>query len=301
LRPDGATIDIGARDQHRIAATRMFSRPDSSMLDVGARDGYRIPGSGIRTGGSRLSKVFARLTSAALALTLSLGAAQAVVGGRTETGPLARTSVMVLSSRGGVCTGVVIAPDVVLTAAHCVTAADAFRVHFRDPDGEPVMIEPIARALHPGFDPKAIAARRRSIDLALLRIPDALPERFESAVLSSAAPPRDAEITVGGYGLAREGAPKSMGTFRSAPLRAAEPFGPSRILVWAEGSTGTGACQGDSGGPLFLDGRVFAVTSWSEGAGRAHCGARTQGILLGPQRDWIDGVLKRWERQANWN
>jgi hypothetical protein len=211
-----------------------------------------------------VSKAFARQASAALALIVSLalspGAAKAVVGGRTDTGPLARSSVMVLSSRGGVCTGVVIARDVVLTAAHCVTAADAFRVHFRDPSGEPVMIEPVARALHPGFDPKAIAARRRSIDLALLRVPDALPERFESAALSPAAPPRDSEITVGGYGLAREGAPKSMGTFRIAPLRAVEPFGPSRFLIWAEGPTGTGACQGDSGGPLFLDGLVFAVT-----------------------------------------
>jgi hypothetical protein len=247
-----------------------------------------------------VTKALVRLASAALALILPLGAAKAVVGGRTETGPLARSSVMVLSSRGGVCTGVVIAPDVVLTAAHCVTAADAFRVHFRNETGEPVMIEPIARALHPGFDPKAIAARRRSIDLALLRVPDDLPERYASAALSPAAPPRDAEVTVGGYGLAREGAPKSMGTFRTALLRAVEPFGPSRILIWAEGSAGTGACQGDSGGPLALDGLVFAVTSWSEGAGRAHCGARTQGILIGPQRDWIDGVLKRWERQASW-
>ena len=246
-------------------------------------------------------KAFARLAPAALMLVLSHGAGKAVVGGRTDTGPLARSSVMVLSSRGGVCTGVVVAPDVVLTAAHCVTAADAFRVHFRDQTGEPVMIEPFAKALHPGFDPKAIAARRRSIDLALLRVPDALPERFASAALSPAAPPRDAEVTVGGYGLAREGEPKSMGTFRIAPLKAVEPFGPSRILVWAEGSTGTGACQGDSGGPLFIEGQVFAVTSWSEGAGRAQCGARTQGILLGPQREWIDAVLKRWDRGARWN
>jgi hypothetical protein len=247
-----------------------------------------------------VKKTFARLAPAALALALSHGAAQAVVGGRTETGPLARAGVMVLSSRGGVCTGVVVAPDVILTAAHCVTDADAFRVHFRDPGGEPVMIEPVARMLHPGFDPKAIAARRRSIDLALLRVADPLPARFAAATLDAAPPAKGAELTVGGYGLAREGEPKSMGTFRIAALRAVEPFGPARILVWAEGAAGTGACQGDSGGPLFREGAVLAVTSWSEGVGRAHCGARTQGILLGPQRDWIDGVLKSWNRGARW-
>ena len=38
--------------------------------------------------------------------------------------PCRAQSVMVLSSNGGVCSAVVLAPDVVLTAAHCVTGAD---------------------------------------------------------------------------------------------------------------------------------------------------------------------------------
>ena len=48
-------------------------------------------------------------------------AALAVVGGTEDQGPLSRTTVMVLNSGGGVRSAIVVAPDVVLTAAHCAT------------------------------------------------------------------------------------------------------------------------------------------------------------------------------------
>jgi hypothetical protein len=176
-------------------------------------------------------------------------------------------------------------------------------VHFRDEAGQPVMIEPAAKAVHPGYDPKAIEARRRSIDLALLRVAEPLPSRFQAATLASEKPARETSLLVGGYGVAREGEARSTGTFRTASIRAVEPYGESRILLWAEGS-GAGACQGDSGGPMAADGAVVAVTSWSTGAkGRERdrgCGGLTQGILVGPQRDWIDRTLSAWGRRAVW-
>lgn len=235
-----------------------------------------------------------------LALGLLGGPARAIVGGAEDKGALAQSTVMVLSSKGGVCSAVVVDRDVVLTAAHCVTGADAFRVHYRDESGEPVLITPAARAVHPGYDARAVEKRRRSIDLALLRVPSPLPGRFLDAALSASAPAKAAEILVGGYGLAREGDPRSTGTFRTAPLRVVEPFGPSQILLWAEGHAGTGACQGDSGGPLALGSSVVAITTWSRGSGQSRCGSLTQGALLGPQRDWLDRTLQQWGRAARW-
>ena len=143
---------------------------------------------------------------------------------------------MVLSSNGGVCSAVVLAPDVVLTAAHCVTGAAEHRVHFRDEAGEPVLIVPAAKAVHPGYNAKAIETRQRSIDLALVRIPErpARPVRAgdaerregrrEHARRPSAATACPARAT-----------PKTTGTFRTASLKAVEPYGPSRILLWARG------------------------------------------------------------------
>lgn len=242
-----------------------------------------------------------RLITLSLAASLIATGAQAIVGGAEDQGPLARQSVMVLSSNGGVCSAVVVARDVVLTAAHCVTGADEHRVHFREETGEPVLIAPAAKAVHPGYNPKAIENRQRSIDLALVRIPEALPERFERATLTGAKPGKDGSITVGGYGLAREGDHKSTGTFRTAPLTVTEPYGPSKILLWSQGTGAMGACQGDSGGPMASGAAVAAITSWSSPARGQACGGITQGILLGPQREWIDRTLKGWNRAALWD
>jgi Trypsin len=237
---------------------------------------------------------------AAAALFLWSTPAPAIVGGSEHAGPLARATVMVLSSNGGMCSAVVVASDVVLTAAHCATGAEEHRVHYRDETGRPVLIAPEARAVHPGYDAKAVETRRRSIDLALLRLPGPLPARFEPGGLTGTKPSRDAALTVGGYGVALEGDARSTGTFRAASVRAVEPYGESSILLWAR-ADGAGACQGDSGGPITGGGAIAAVTSWSTGVKGRGCGGLTQGILLGPQRDWIDRTLQGWGRAARWH
>jgi hypothetical protein len=229
--------------------------------------------------------------------------APAVVGGRDSDGPLARSTVMVLSSRGGVCSGIVLTPEVVLTAAHCLKGASEHRVHFRGATGDPVLIAPAAQLAHPGYDAGAVAGRRRSIDLALLRLPEPLPARFSPATLSGAVPPKGAMVTLGGYGVLREGEAKSTGAFREAALAAVEPYGPGRVLLWLADPAGggAGACLGDSGGPMAgPDFAIVAVTSWAKGGGRRACGEVSQGILLGPQRAWIDGVLGSWNARAAW-
>lgn len=229
----------------------------------------------------------------AAALSLAGGPGRAIVGGAEAP---AGGAVMVLSAKGGVCTGVVLSPDTVLTAGHCAADAVDHRVHFRDAEGAPVLVEVAARAVHPGYDAGAAKARRRSIDLALLRTATPLPARFAPVTLS-AAPARAGEIlTLSGYGAAKPGDPRSTGTYRGLGLPVIEPHGPSRILVWLKGGAG-GACQGDSGGPIAgPDGAVLAVAAWVGGA----CGGLTQGVLVGPQRGWIDGTLGGWGRSVRW-
>lgn len=219
--------------------------------------------------------------------------ARAIVGGADLP---AGGAVMVLSSKGGVCTGVVLTDDTVLTAGHCAADAPELRVHFRDAAGAPVLVEVAGRAVHPGYDAGAAAARRRSIDLALLRTATPLPPRFAPVTLGAASPKAGETLTLSGYGAARPGDPRSTGTHRSIDLPVIEPYGPSRILVWLKGAGG-GACQGDSGGPIAgPDGAVRALAAWVGGA----CGGLTQGVLIGPQHGWIDRVLEGWGRSARW-
>jgi hypothetical protein len=240
------------------------------------------------------------LAGVAASAAVGAGPAGAIVGGQAG-GPLDDAAVMVLHDRGGICTGIVVAPDVVLTAAHCLPGGAKFRVHYRE-QGEAVMLEPAAIVRHPQFRANAVQERTRTIDLALLRLAQPLPARFGVAPLTTAGTGgAGSGVTVAGFGLGREGDGTSTGTWRSARLAVVEPYGPSRILLWARGSGGIGACGGDSGGPM-LDGSqsVVAVTTWSTGAGGRRCGDLTQGTLIGPQRGWIDATMGRWQRQANW-
>jgi secreted trypsin-like serine protease len=253
-----------------------------------------------RTKGCKLLQALALGVLASAGPWAGAGPALAIIGGQPG-GPLNSAAVMVLHDRGGICTGIVVAPDVVLTAAHCLPAGAKFRVHYRE-QGEAVMLEPQAIVRHPQFRANAVQERTRSIDLALLRLAAPLPARFSVAALANAGTDgAGSAVTVAGFGLGREGDGTSTGTWRSARLAVVEPYGPSRILLWARGSAGTGACGGDSGGPM-LDGSqtVVAVTTWSTGGAGRRCGDLTQGTLIAPQRGWVDATMARWQRQASW-
>jgi hypothetical protein len=241
----------------------------------------------------------------AFAVRLLAAAPAAALVGPTEDDPsFASHLVMVLNrgvDRAGFCTGVVIAPRVVLTAAHCVVSTDNMRVYYRAPGGAPILREIAATAVHPLFHPDAPAKRIVSIDLALVETRQPLDERFSPAPLDDKGVVAVGEaLKIFGYGVAEEGDGKTGGALRAAKLTVRAPQ--SSILLWAEDPDhgGAGACTGDSGGPIVStkSGRVVAITAWSAGAGHGRrCGALTQGPLVAPQSGWIDSVLKRWGDQ----
>ena len=230
----------------------------------------------------------------------SLGPVAAVVGSSQPGGPLADSVLMVLNHSGreaGFCTGVVLAPTVVMTAAHCVPPGADVRVHLPAPGGSPVLLPVTDVERHPGYRPDAIRTRQRSIDIALIRLRDPLPQRFVPATLSGSGATTPGErFTLSGYGVGREGDASSSGQLRSTDLAARLPV--SSLLLWAEDPArrGAGACTGDSGGPLTRLGetRVVALAVWSSGSRRRQCGDLTQALWLAPETGWIGTVMQGW-------
>ena len=226
--------------------------------------------------------------------------ARAIVGTARDGAPFADRIVMVLT-RGGegssFCSGIVLAPRIVLTAAHCLRAAADMVVHYHDENGQPVLVVVAATAAHPMYRADAIKRRVVSIDVGLVETATPLPASFRAAALAEGDAPAVGEaITVAGYGIGREGVAKSGGTLRAAALRVREPA--SNILLWAADpdESGAGACSGDSGAPIFAaDGKtVAAIVAWTSGPKGHKCGDVTQGPLLAPLRGWIDETIARW-------
>ncbi len=233
------------------------------------------------------------------AIFLSSMQAHALVGPSKSGDAFSPYVVMVLKrtqSRAGFCSGVVVARDVVLTAAHCVTGAADIRI-LPSSGGQTDLLEVATVQTHPEFRPNAPRTRERSIDLALVRMKSPLPPQL------SAAPRHNGEtITIGtrfriaGFGIAVEGNERSAGKLREGELAARAPL--SSILLWANDPSGKGfgACTGDSGGPVFANdsATLVAITAWASGSGKRQCGLLTQATLVAPQAKWIDRVLATW-------
>ena len=224
--------------------------------------------------------------------------AAAIVGPTVDASPFSDEVVMLLT-RGpegsGFCTGAVLAPNVVLTAAHCIRPAADMLVHYRDESGASVIVEVAATAIQSGYRADAAAKRARSIDVALVRTKSPLPARFRAVEIADGPAPAPGDgVTAVGFGLTVERKPATGGALRAAHLAVREPR--SAVLLWLAGAEGAGgACSGDSGGPIFApDGRLVAVVAWTEGASGAKCGVLTQGVLVGPLVDWIAVIRARW-------
>ena len=245
------------------------------------------------------------LVLAIILSVLCLRGATAMVGGAPTADPtIARHVVLIVGSGGTFCSGVAIARDLVLTAAHCTQPGADYKLMELDAAHQPTLRDVAQIARHPQFDLKTLLGHRATADLTLLKLAAPLGQKFVAAPLAT---PQTAAVgdafTVAGFGVAVRGDGRSGGTVRAASLVATGQPGTLQIRLYdrdAQGErAGLGACTGDSGAPVFVDqnGRlaVAGVVSWSTGPKlAAGCGGLTGVTPLTLYRDWILQTAKAW-------
>jgi trypsin len=225
--------------------------------------------------------------------------AHGLVGGAQEIAdPKSQPEVMFVGSRGSFCSGVIVAPDLVLTAAHCVLAGADYKLVELDAEKKPIVKDTLAMAHHPQFNLKTLLAHRATADVALLKLAE--PRSVAPTML---LPPRPRVATgerfvVRGYGTAiqNDHEAKTAATLRTATLVATGQPGNLQLRLLdprtAGARDGLGACTGDSGAPVYQDSAgaraVYGVVSWSTGPnGEGGCGGLTGVTPLDLYRGWL--------------
>src|ERR1700675_3664889 len=94
-------------------------------------------------------------------LLLVASPAYAIVGGGApSTEGVGRSVVTIVGSRGNFCTGALIAPKLVLTAAHCVQPGADYKIVEYGADKPPQLQDVRTVAVHPTFNMQAMLAHR---------------------------------------------------------------------------------------------------------------------------------------------
>jgi hypothetical protein len=203
-----------------------------------------------------------------------------------------------------VCTGTLIAPDVVLTAGHCVSPAGSMRVDITGEDATTTLRSfGVRTALaHPAYNPEGNNGDRLSNDIGLLVLAEEVPADVAAPLPLHRAPLADdivgERVLSFGYGRTQT---EEAGTKRSVELFIGALFDDIYSLAGfdlndVEAGAVTvekGLCGGDSGGPDFVFGEDAETRELVgvHSAALSNCGLTDSTRVDTHLQDFIDPVL----------
>lgn len=207
--------------------------------------------------------------SIVLALSLAyVSRAQAfIVGGSSvaASDPVAKVTAALESRLGWICTGTIVASDILITAAHCVDGAPStLLVTFaRDVrSARAVRRQVISYRTADAWNNGNVSGADQG-DIAVVRFRGGLPAGYQAATLLPATGKlaqlaKDQAVTLAGYGVTGMSPQTGSGLLRKVTVKIAGFLGRTEVVL--DQRQGKGACHGDSGGPAFVSsgGKLYA-------------------------------------------
>ncbi|MDO8399987.1 MAG: trypsin-like serine protease [Bradyrhizobium sp.] len=222
-----------------------------------------------------------------LALVISMlsgGPASALVGADIADRTVQRFTVVVAGAKGR-CSGVVLAPDIVLTAAHCVRRGERFQIGGNFGGGYQAGLGPVAGIVqHPLYT----SGDAGSPDLAILKLATPLPDRFVPAVLNPRVPGVGDDLIVAGYGKSAATDSGASVVLRMVLQRVSQSIR-GWVVLTSVGEDAANAGPGDSGGPVFAYRGMHSLVGLMVGVS----GKRTKAVALAAHTDWIRETMRK--------
>lgn len=181
------------------------------------------------------------------------------------------------------CSGTIVDPRHVLTAAHCLADPEGIEVFAgADPDGEGARRAVTAIRIHPDYDPYRYAA-----DLALLELDEPLDDWLPPTILEDPRALVGAHVRVVGFGLPA-GDDLEADRDKREGLALVTSIDAEEIELAPDPSQ---PCRGDSGGPVFVETEDGPLLVGVVSSGDPACATRARAIRADAHGAFLGDLL----------